>query len=713
MKRLMNLLFGLIFPRINLLLSIFSKKRPKEAAGTEILPMQEVMATRKGRAKPTSRSDDRVVSEPSKSVWRARSGRNDTFIAKVMKIAKTGRSDAHSGARADGKAEIERAFQIEVKKLNQEYEVEENRLLRIIAKKKCDLEDDSHELLVEALNDSKVARQLEEFEQGGVVKVGKKGASSIAEERSKIETIQTNAMEEGERLDFAYDELINGNYEGKVPEKKWIDKDIPFNIAVWAAILVEWYANFDAFQGVEGFIKNNLLAMVIALVAAWGQAYGAKGFGAALSQNEKEKMKSFFWLTLGVCGFICYFRFDMEFGLAASFASMFVNVMLAVLTVFLAYFHERHNAIFTCIANREKNTATLNHCQMELERLDKLEESLKSRVLVDSEAAKLQQKNDRKRLLEDRIEQLHLELDSLKIEKMAAIAELEQVRDEAMAQYERDFKRAAKIAKHEGNGVNGTGKQVGSSLLSLLLLACLSLASCSNDLPSTHIEVVLDVTGKEHCFSAEEVEMAVIEELKLEELASWGDVVVNVSTISHVTETAVKKVKLERSGFFLTRNETAHERKKERFRKELNQAIESAALSRKEKQHSYVHRNLAARMNALQKKDGEKWVMVWSDLLQHRSGLSFYHYRHNPKLMIRDLDELIAKMEEDSPLQKMEGVKLLNYYLPEKHTDELNLKAKKLFSEYWKSKGLEIEFRSRNLVQRDLKQAGGIRKAET
>ncbi len=681
MKKVFKFLFGMLFPRINQLLSNFPKKRSK------------------GFKKPQARQA-RKPDEPlpvMEEIHRHEESSEITSLkSKADDLVKSARGDGIGGSRSAAKNDIELACQTSVVKVNCDYDVREERVNRKLVEWQNTLMDDSHQTLENAKLQRQKIERLQKVEQGGIIKVKSKKSLSISEQISVTETKLENALEVKERQDVNYDALMSERYDGKVPQKSWIDNKVFFYSTVILLALLEWYSNFDALQNVAGFIKNNFLAMIFAMFLAGTQAFGAKGFGAALFNGERKQMINFLILTIVACGFICVFRFDLRYGLLASFASMFVNVMIAILTIFLSFLHHRHNEIFTCIDKREKASAIIRYCRMELERLGKLNKSQRALVEVESKEESLQREGDRKEGVKAQIEQLQLTLDSLKLERARDLAQLEQIKNDALAKYERDFQRAFKVAGHKASNGNSTSTHTNGALLPcLILIAAMTVAGCGNDLPETHVELVLDVTGNTACFNPAEVEEELFDALMLEEASDWGDVTVNISTISHVTETSVNSIKLEKSGNFLFRNENEHEGKIEKFREELVRAVESAALSREEKLHSYVNRNLTARMDYLSRQKGDRLILVWSDLLQHRPmEVSFYHYKHDPSKLLRDADEVRKRLEEDSPLPDMQGMRLVNFHLPQKSTDELHLAAKKIFSDYWQGKGLEVEFKA-------------------
>jgi hypothetical protein len=174
----------------------------------------------------------------------------------------------------------------------------------------------------------------------------------------------------------------------------------------------------------------------------------------------------------------------------------------------------------------------------------------------------------------------------------------------------------------------------------------------------------------------------------------WGEATINLSPIGETSTQSVLTVHLPASGSVLLRNEQQHKKQLGKFRAELREALLALTHSETGMDHSYINRNLYARLNEIKKHPGRKIVLCWSDLILNEPEVNFYLYRDHPEQILEHKEELTKAMTKDYPIPQMAGVKIINIYQPTIVDDQLHEVAKRYFEEYWTSLGMQVEFKS-------------------
>lgn len=504
--------------------------------------------------------------------------------------------------------------------------------------------------------------------------------------------------------DNHYHDLKHHRYDNKPPVKGLLDYGGLFWTLVTLLLGVEVFANFSSFQ-VSGIGDNNLAALSIAAFFAFLLALSAKGLGFAIRKQEKKSTYLYAALSLILCLIISSSRLTMEAGLATKALYLFVNILITIATVLVAWYYAKHHDFFKVKKQRDVLSHSIAKVNHEIHHLNHGLEREVAAIHETLEQEHHKRVTDTKHHLEEHISQQEEELDEL---------------DELLKHYQHELKEHHDGALQEYRNLNESVRQSNghpsvtrwhqksprpfSGVMAILFLFAFGLMGCQPPPPPpAHVEVLFDVTSGTHEVDVPQMADFILSHLEEELTASnRSEVEVIVSSIGETSTARTRKVTLPASESYFSRNQKEHEQKPELFKTQLIEVLTELTRPGTGKSQSSIHRNLYYRSWNLIGYSGKKLILTWSDLILNDPAVSFYDYKKHPHKLAENRDTLIAQMSKGYELPDLSGVTVINTYLPSFEEDALHEHAKAFFHHYWHER-LDAEV----IFQTNLPHAGG------
>lgn len=516
-----------------------------------------------------------------------------------------------------------------------------------------------------------------------------------------------------DQVSTLYNDLLINQYNNKIPVRKWIDHKKVFLTLIVGLALLEVLANFFSFQ-VGNLGDNNFIALVFAFFFAACQAYTAKLCGAGFYElqllsksseateiaKQKKWVIATFVFTLVLCFIVGAFRLGMDDPWLIKLVYVFINLIIASVTAYLAYSHTRNETFFTLQQQRSILARDIQHKGYQWEQIQEDAKDRQENIHLDMQRKAEQLAKDEKKRWKQQLTTLKQELVSLDSQMKKWLQQLENRKQNALRRYRYLCQNTQtglgtlpfESSPNRRNGrVPNTGK-----ILPIIALMTLLATGCTPK-PATTIEVLFDRTDEQTTTPEIEPMMDFILTSAGVDLdkGGWGAVRINLSQIGETSSQTIATVHLPPSESFMLRNETEHKKIPDRFREELTRALQTVTQPGGGMDYSYIHRNYFYRLQDLSKRTGNRMVISFSDLIANDPKINLYQYRDNPREILQQRDTLIARMTEDYPLANLQGVKLINVYQPTRDNDELHESCKAYFRYYWQDMlGIEVAFKT-------------------
>ena len=497
-------------------------------------------------------------------------------------------------------------------------------------------------------------------------------------------------------LEAQYQSMLD-EYRHLPPVKRLVDH----SLFIWSIIIAltgaEIWVNFSAFQNI-GAGDNGLTNLIIGIGCAIGQAWGAKRLGAALCKKQHRKMWTFMVVTVVLCILVGASRLMMGETSDLTKAFFFiVNIGFAAVTVIIAYFHAKHSDFFSLQQQRKHLAENVDRINYQIERLKEADQ--KRREDIEEHYTYLAKMLDQAhhQQIEIKIKVYETCMKQLDSREEQAQQQLEASMQHALEEYRKlneEARRRQGLSPVKRWHLPPYGNSSLGNAATILLLLTAGLMGCK-PMPEATLEVMIDKTDSVNIQSVEPmldyIQSFVIQDTLQKE---WGETTINLSPIGETSTQSVLTVHLPASGYILLRNEQQHKKQLGRFRAELREALLVLTQSDYGMDHSYIHRNLYNRLLALQRHQGTRIVLCWSDLILNEPEANFYLYRDHPEQILQHKEDLIKAMTKDYHIPQMTGVKIVNIYQPSIVDDQLHEVAKRYFEDYWTSLGMQVEFKS-------------------
>lgn len=572
---------------------------------------------------------------------------------------------------------------------------------------KKELEAEKRQKLEKARSEIKLATTDKKLQQLLAETGTVKGVEIALEEEIRQD------RERYDQVSTLYNDLLINQYNNKVPVKKWINRKGIFVTLIIGLALLEVLANFFSFQ-LGNLGDNNFIALVFAFFFAACQAWTAKLCGAGFyklqllskSSEATEIAKQKRWViatfvfTLVLCFIVGAFRLGMDDPWLIKLVYVFINLIIASVTAYLAYSHTRNEAFFTVQQQRSTLSRDIQRKNYQCEQIQKDAKSRQENIKLDMQRKAEQLAKDEKKRWKQQLTRLKQELISLDSQMKKWLQQLENRKQEALRRYRylcQNTQTGLGTLPFESSPHRHNGKMPNrGKILPFIALMTLLATGCTPK-PSTTVELLFDRTDEQTTIPEIKPMIDFIltsVDIDLDK-GTWGAVTINLSQIGETSSQKVATVHLPPSESFMLRNEMEHKKIPDRFREELTLALQTVTQPGDGMDYSYIHRNYFYRLQDLSKKTGNRMVISFSDLIANDPKINLYQYRENPRIIMQQRDTLITRMTEDYPLANLQGVKLINIYQPTRINDELHESCKAYFRYYWQDRlGMEVAFKT-------------------
>lgn len=167
----------------------------------------------------------------------------------------------------------------------------------------------------------------------------------------------------------------------------------------------------------------------------------------------------------------------------------------------------------------------------------------------------------------------------------------------------------------------------------------------------------------------------------------WNGRIFRYRNISDVDYNRARQISLESEQMWFS-NSLMREKKVENFRKEA-ETILAGAKDSSGRSHTSAYIPIAMELNLLAKSKAQKRILlVFSDLMENGTGISFYG---KPEIIKNHADSLMKYFEEVMPLEPLDGIAVYLIYEPQDNQDSERFRA---VSEFYRtmleSKGAEV-----------------------
>ena len=608
----------------------------------------------------------------------------------AMRIAKLGISDGANGIPEEDSTSSHAESQID-----HEYQSALDDVLLTIATARAHLER-KQATIVEMLQDGSIEKEQQDknlFKKRTALHEAERtvrNANMLKEELRQME-------EKKLHVDTRFQTLLLDTYRNVPPAKGLINSHLFFTGFILFLFMVEFFANFTAFQhmNIGGY---NFGSLVIGFFFTLFQALSAKELGKAIYDKNTILRNLFAGATFIFCLFICFTRFSTEDGVFLKAFYILLNVIIAGATTFIAYCYAKNRRFFA--AQEERNRLAKQIIKYG-QRIEQIESDHKNRIDTIEEQYRIeidQRVNATRSTLQSQVTQIESEISKLDAEEDKSSRKLNTLRLLALEKYQQFNSAARKDSgyapvkrwlQRPAHGSNHLFKKVSIALL--LFSVCMSCSKPS----STHIEVLYDQTDGINGQKTEPMLAYIMEHVE-EDLksGSWGEITVALSPIGETSTQVTQIVSLKASDPYWLRNENMHKQQPEIFRQAIKIALDSLTKPAPELNHSYIYRNFYYRLSELSKKQGKRLVLSWSDLIVNTPEINFYHYKKRPQQILAHKDSLIAIMTRNYPLKNLDGITLVNFHQPSKANDELHEVSKQLLRYHWEKLGMRVDFKS-------------------
>ena len=211
----------------------------------------------------------------------------------------------------------------------------------------------------------------------------------------------------------------------------------------------------------------------------------------------------------------------------------------------------------------------------------------------------------------------------------------------------------------------------------LILVALIFAVTVMDSKPtSADLAVLYDVTDKHLARPhAEEI-------IRLYDFSEsrWNGGIFHFVDLSDVSYTRTQEKKIEPVGKWLS-NEIQRDKDIENFQKGITEIIYNAEHEVIGKNHSSIYLPIARELNKLSQSKSEKRVLlVYSDLMENRSALSFYNNK-TFQLLKSDPDRTRNFFEVEQPLNSLTGIEVYLLFQP---VDTIQDDQFKVVSEFYR-----------------------------
>ena len=174
----------------------------------------------------------------------------------------------------------------------------------------------------------------------------------------------------------------------------------------------------------------------------------------------------------------------------------------------------------------------------------------------------------------------------------------------------------------------------------------------------------------------------------------WGAVSVNLSIIGETSTQEILTVYLAPSEPYWIRNEMEHRKRARQFFTDLKNALALVTKPGFGTKKSYINRTTQYHLTELAQKKGNRYCIIFSDLIENGPVISFYDFMDHPQFISEKRDSLIEVLSQDYSLTDLSGIEIVNIHNENLDFDELHEQGKRLFKTYWERKGATVDFKS-------------------
>ncbi|WP_439131461.1 hypothetical protein [Polaribacter sp.] len=226
--------------------------------------------------------------------------------------------------------------------------------------------------------------------------------------------------------------------------------------------------------------------------------------------------------------------------------------------------------------------------------------------------------------------------------------------------------------------------------LSLFILV-LIMISCEDHIPTTqHLSVIVDVTDAKH---AKPKTNDVLNYLEQGSPSDGLEI-----TLRYVSETRYApkyQFILRESAVGWLSNEDTQRRRKKKLLQQFKDTLEHTQI--KESPRSEIFRLVCSEIKSLNKKEGAKKLVLFSDLREH-SFFSVYQKYDVGKLLHQE-EQVLQKFIRQAELpEDLSGIALYIVYSPKLKEDEIFTAMIKLYQSIFESRGVELHISNEKKV---------------
>ena len=240
---------------------------------------------------------------------------------------------------------------------------------------------------------------------------------------------------------------------------------------------------------------------------------------------------------------------------------------------------------------------------------------------------------------------------------------------------------------------NGTPKKEISQFIVFLLLAMFGFQSCDTTPTGAAWIVLADETEKQE-FQPEKIANFIMQESLADTQSMYqGNISVSISSLNEKFTNKVTTVELSDGGNILT--DITHDRLDEQkdFQIRLTNSLEGAFHFSDKRPFSKLYLPICESLNELANRtEGKKFALVFSDGLENTRQYSFYRFRHKPRTLLDNAEEIVEALEKQCTLESLTGMEIIFVHQPNVKTDDLFQSAKEFWTAYFSQYGCNVRF---------------------
>jgi len=493
--------------------------------------------------------------------------------------------------------------------------------------------------------------------------------------------------------------LVKIKYQGLAPVRGWLSPT-RFYILLIAISCIEVIANKGAFTSLG--IGTNLTSWIFASLVACGQALFGKLFGSSLVNEQISKKRLYGFTTLLFCALMSWTRVISAELLLIKLVFIAANITLAVFTILLGRRFARDDEYFEIKTESLRLRTEITSKQ---NAITQLEENYSDRCKIislkfDKETKAFHESNEA--FLKASLAQYEEDLKTLEYLSKEFQKQLKELKTIELGRY---WILVNKGRRQKGLKPLVNGNQGGLNLAVWVGLLGFSLmVGCSYpQLEDSNIALSYDQSEKTTSIDIEPIMTDILEKLQLDTIKGHnGAISIRLMPISHLRVETAYELSLEASPTdYWAFNEKVMTQKAKEFTKQLRQNLMMLTTPSDEMEASFFYLRMVDQLNWLSTKQGKRYLITYSDLLENQGSIKFHSYKNTPKKLNADKEILLRKLTENYPLSdSINGIKWVNHHLPNAGTeDALHYEAIKVFGEHFSQNGIETDFKASRIAK--------------